>query len=117
MPQRNLAWLLLVPAFVFVAAVFAAVAPAPEREYQLVRSVVDVLAEVDKNYYRELTPDEKRRLVEDMINGGLYRLDKHAQYYNEDSNSSKTIPTASSAASGPSSRSIRKPSDCRSNRR
>jgi carboxyl-terminal processing protease len=84
MPQRNLAWLLVVPSFVFVAAVLAAVAPAPDREYQLVRSVVDVLAEVDKNYYRELTPDEKRRLVEDMINGGLYRLDKHAQYYNED---------------------------------
>jgi len=84
MPQRNLAWLLLVPAFVFIAAVFAAVAPAPEREYQLVRSVVDVLAEVDKNYYRALTPEEKKQFVENMINGGLKRLDKHAQYFNEE---------------------------------
>ena len=84
MPQRNLAWLITVPMLVFAAAVIAAVAPAPDREYQLVRSVVDVLAEVDKNYYRELNPEEKKKLVEDMINGGLYRLDKHAQYFNEE---------------------------------
>src|SRR5207253_2468612 len=50
----------------------------------LVRQVVDVLAEVDSNYVRELNDEEKQKLVEDMINGGLHELDPHSEYLNAD---------------------------------
>ncbi len=42
-----------------------------------------MLAEVDANFYRELTDEEKQQLVEDMINGGLRRLDPHSEYLND----------------------------------
>lgn len=84
MSQRNLAWMLIVPGLVLLGAVLSATAPPPEKDYKLVRSVVDVLAEVDKNYVRELSDDEKKKLVEDMIHGGLSRLDPHSTYFNEE---------------------------------
>lgn len=83
MSHRNLAWLLIVPAVVISAAAMTATAPPPEPEYKMVRTVVDVLADVEKNFYRELTPAEKQQLVEDMVNGGLRQLDPHSAYFNE----------------------------------
>lgn len=82
MSRWNLAWLLIVPAMVVVGLTVTLSAPPPDQDYQLVRTVVDVLAEVEQHYARELTPDEKKKLVEDMINGGLERLDPHSQYFN-----------------------------------
>jgi carboxyl-terminal processing protease len=84
MSKWNLAWVVVVPALVAIGLVVNATAPPPDRDYQLVRSVVDVLAEVDRHYVRELTPDEKKKLVEAMINGGLEKLDEHSQFFNED---------------------------------
>jgi carboxyl-terminal processing protease len=82
MPLRNLVWLLVVPGLVGLGLVIGACAPAPEKDYQLVRQVVEVLAEVDANYVRELNDAERQKLVEDMINGGLHELDKHSVYLN-----------------------------------
>ena len=84
MSQRNLAWLITVPALVLFAAVLAATAPPPEPQYKQVRTIVDVLADVEKNFYRELTDKEKQQLVEDMINGGLQKLDPYSEYFNEE---------------------------------
>lgn len=84
MSRGNLAWLLIVPALMLAGLIFAYSAPAPDQDYQMVRTVVDVLAEIDRNYYRELSPEQKKKLVEDMINGGLRSLDDHSQYFNED---------------------------------
>jgi carboxyl-terminal processing protease len=83
MPLRNLAWLLIVPALVMVGLAVTSSAPAPDKDYLLVRQVVDVLAEVDSNYYRELSDDDRQKLVEDMINGGLHQLDPHSEYLNK----------------------------------
>ena len=83
MPLRNLVWLLIVPGLVALGLAIGYSAPAPDKDYQLVRQIVDVLAEVDANYVRELTDDEREKLVEDMINGGLHKLDPHSQYLNE----------------------------------
>src|SRR5262245_41929945 len=83
MPLRNLIWLLVVPGLVALGLAIGYSAPAPDKDYQLVRQVVEVLAEVDANYVRELTDDERQRLVEDMINGGLHKLDPHSAYLNE----------------------------------
>ena len=84
MSKWNLAWVVLVPALVAAGLVVNALAPPPDRDYQLVRGVVDVLAEVDRNYVRELSPDDKKKLVEEMINGGLARLDEHSTFFNEE---------------------------------
>ena len=83
MPLRNLAWLLIVPALVLLGLAISFSAPAPDNDYKLVRQVVDVLAEVDANYYRELSEEDRQKLVEDMINGGLHELDPHSEYLNE----------------------------------
>lgn len=84
MPLRNLVWLVAVPAVVLVGLAVSYSAPAPDKDYKLVRQVVDVLAEVDANYYRELSDDDRQKFVEAMINGGLHELDPHSEYLNED---------------------------------
>lgn len=81
MSQRNLAWLIVVPALVLLTAVVAWTAPPPDEDFEHVRNIVDVLGEVDKSYYRTLTADQKKQMVKDMINGGLFRLDPASQYF------------------------------------
>src|SRR5205814_6632181 len=49
---------------------------------RLVRQVVDVLAEIDTNYVKELSDEDREKLVEAMINGGLRELDPHSEYLN-----------------------------------
>jgi carboxyl-terminal processing protease len=71
-----------VPAVVVLGLAVVASAPPPDKDYQLVRTIVDVLAEVDRNYVRDLNDDDKKQLVENMINGGLEKLDPHSQYFN-----------------------------------
>jgi carboxyl-terminal processing protease len=83
MPLRNLVWLLVIPGLVALALVLGYSAPAPDRDYRLVRQIVEVLAEVDANYVRQLTDEERQQFVEDMINGGLHSLDPNSQYFNE----------------------------------
>lgn len=56
MPLRNLVWLLIVPALVGLGMVVGYGAPAPDEDYRLVRRFVEVMAEVDANYVRELNP-------------------------------------------------------------
>src|SRR5947208_359112 len=84
MPRQNLAWLLGVAAVVALGLAVAYAVPQKERDrnYELVRLVVDVLDEVDHKYVNKLDDDRKRRLVEDMINGGLDRLDPHSSFIN-----------------------------------
>jgi carboxyl-terminal processing protease len=84
MSRWNLAWLLGIATVALVGIAVSHSAPFRERDkdYELVRLVVDVLDEVDHKYVRELDPDAKRRLVEDMINGGLERLDPHSAFIN-----------------------------------
>lgn len=84
MSRWNLAWLLGVPGLVILGVAVSISAPPPDKDYQLVRTVVDVLAEVDKHYVRELTDKDKQRLVSDMLNGGLEQLDKHSQYFDSE---------------------------------
>ena len=86
MSRYNLAWLISVPMIVLTGAILSLASPTRDRdkEYRLVRTIVDVLAEVDQHYVRPLDDKQKERLVEDMINGGLDRLDPHSQYMNSD---------------------------------
>jgi carboxyl-terminal processing protease len=83
MTHRNLAWLLIVPGLVGLGVAIGYSAPAPDQDYQLVRQFVEVMAEVDANYVRELTPEDRQKFVEDAIGGGLRKLDPHSVYLNE----------------------------------
>src|SRR4051812_47233983 len=84
MPRWNLAWLLGIAAVALLGLAVSHSAPLREKDkdYELVRLLVDVLDEVDHKYVQSLDDERKRRLVEDMINGGLERLDPHSNFIN-----------------------------------
>jgi carboxyl-terminal processing protease len=84
MSRRNLAWLLGVSAVTLFGFAVSYSAPTRERDkdYELVRLLVDVLHEVRHKYVQDVDPQRERKLVEDMINGGLERLDPHSAYIN-----------------------------------
>ena len=82
MPLRNVVWLLVVPGLIGLGLAIGSAAPAPDKDYRLVRQIIEVLAEVDANYVRELSDADRQKLVEDMINGGLHNLDPHSEYLN-----------------------------------
>jgi carboxyl-terminal processing protease len=83
MSRWNLAWLVGIPLVVLLGLTLTYSAPPlrqKDQNYELVKLLVDVLDEVDQNYVRELDPAARRRLVEDMINGGLERLDPYSAF-------------------------------------
>src|SRR3954468_8508495 len=84
MSRRNLFLLLAIAAVSLLGLAVAYSAPTREKDkdYELVRLLVDVLHEVRHKYVVDVNPDRERKLVEDMINGGLERLDPHSQYIN-----------------------------------
>jgi carboxyl-terminal processing protease len=84
MSHRNLGWLLGIAAVALlgIAVSYSAPTRGKDRDYELVRLMVDVLQEVRQRYVVEIDADRERKLVEDMINGGLERLDQHSQYIN-----------------------------------
>lgn len=84
MPRWNLAWLLGISAVCLLGLAVCYSAPQRDRDenYELVKLMVDVLQEVDHKYVQDLDSERKRKLVEDMINGGLERLDQHSTYIN-----------------------------------
>ncbi|MCE9533451.1 MAG: S41 family peptidase [Planctomycetes bacterium] len=86
MSRWNLAWLITVPMMVLTGLVLSYAAPNrdKDKDYKLVKTIVDVLAEVDSKFYRDLNDDERKKLVENMINGGLERLDRYSTYMNDE---------------------------------
>jgi carboxyl-terminal processing protease len=84
MSRRNLAWLIGIAAVSLFGFAVSYSAPTRERDkdYELVHLLVDVLQEVRNKYVIEVDPERERKLVEDMITGGLERLDPHSSYIN-----------------------------------
>jgi carboxyl-terminal processing protease len=84
MSRTNLFWLLGITAVALFGLTVSYSAPTREtdKDYELVRLVVDVLHNVRERYVQDLDGERQRKLVEDMINGGLERLDPHSQYIN-----------------------------------
>jgi carboxyl-terminal processing protease len=82
--RRNLFWALAVASITVFGLAVSYSAPTREKDhdFELVRLVVDVLQEVRQKYVVDVSPERERKLVEDMINGGLERLDPHSQYIN-----------------------------------
>jgi carboxyl-terminal processing protease len=52
--------------------------------HENLKLLVDVLDEVQQKYVKELDQDKMRELVENMINGGLEKLDPHSAFVNQD---------------------------------
>jgi carboxyl-terminal processing protease len=87
MTRFNLGWLVAVPTVIIAGLTFVLAAPRPkakDHDYELVELVVEVLAEVDQKFVRELTLEQKRKFVTDMINGGLERLDPYSEFFDID---------------------------------
>src|SRR5215475_2201862 len=85
MSRSTAVWLVGIPLVVLLGLAISYSAPplrAHDQHYELVKLVVDALGEVDQDYVRELDPIARRKLVEDMINGGLERLDPHSGFMN-----------------------------------
>jgi carboxyl-terminal processing protease len=88
MSRWNLGWLLGITAAALVG--FSVTYSAPSREatvqkkHENLKLLVDVLEEVQDKYVKELDSDKMRELVENMITGGLERLDPHSGFINGD---------------------------------
>ncbi|MGF1581434.1 MAG: S41 family peptidase [Gemmataceae bacterium] len=86
MSRWNLIWLLGALAFVVIGFPIALTAPvltgdSPENnKYKNIKLLVQVLGEVEENYVRPLDDKQMRKVVEDMINGGLSGLDQHSSF-------------------------------------
>ncbi len=84
MPRRNLSWMAGILGLSLVGLAVYAYAPSREmdRDYAMVRLLVDVLHEVRGRYVKPLDEKRERLLIEEMINGGLERLDPYSSYIN-----------------------------------
>lgn len=85
MSRFSAVWLISIPLVILLGLAISYSAPPlrdRDQHYELVKLVVDVLSEVEQNYVRELDPATRRKLVEDMVNGGLERLDQHSGFMN-----------------------------------
>jgi carboxyl-terminal processing protease len=89
MSRSNLYWLLGITAITlfglsltYTAARARQKATENKRDYEAADLLMNVLHEVRERYVIDIDSDRERKLVEDMINGGLERLDPHSAYIN-----------------------------------
>src|SRR5262245_15001687 len=88
MSRWNLAWLLGLTSASLLGLSLTYSAPSKEvnlqKKHENLKLLVDALEEVQQKYVKELDDKKMRELVENMINGGLERLDPHSQFINAD---------------------------------
>src|SRR5438067_812899 len=79
MSRWNLIWLLGILGTYLVGFSLNAFPPqgGAKNKHEDIRLLVDVLEEVDNKYVKQLDDGQRRELVENMINGGLEKLDPH----------------------------------------
>src|SRR5688572_2918966 len=88
MSRWNLAWLIGVTTAAVLGISITYSAPtnptATQQRHKNLKLLVDVLDEVEKKYVKELDQDKMRELVENMVNGGLEKLDPHSGFVGVD---------------------------------
>lgn len=88
MSRWNLAWLVGITTAAVLGISITYSAPTHEtalqKKHQNLKLLVDVLDKVENKYVRKLDQDKMRELVENMINGGLEKLDPHSAFINAD---------------------------------
>lgn len=82
MSRHNLSLIVVVPVLVLLGLAVGLTAPTPDKDYQLLKQIAEVLARIDRDYVRSLSEEERAELIENMIDGGLRRLDDHSEYMN-----------------------------------
>jgi carboxyl-terminal processing protease len=86
MSRWNLSWLLGIGTVSLVGLALLQTVPARssnlQSKHENLRLLVDVLEEVQQKYVKDLDKGKMRELVENMINGGLERLDQHSSFIN-----------------------------------
>src|SRR5262245_56953753 len=85
MSRRNLSWLLGITALTVLGLAVShpsLVSRERDQQYENAKLLLDVLNQVHNRYAVKLSPERERKLLEDMINGGLDRLDPHSVYLN-----------------------------------
>jgi carboxyl-terminal processing protease len=88
MSRWNLVWLLGIVSTYLIGYSISLSAPQKDKnvveKHENIRLVIDVLEEVQNKYVKEMNKEQMRELVENMINGGLEKLDPHSAYINAD---------------------------------
>ena len=88
MSRWNLAWLIGVTTAAVLGISITYSAPtnptATQQKHRNLKLLVDVLDEVQRKYVKELDQDKMRELVENMVNGGLEKLDPHSGFIGSD---------------------------------
>src|SRR5439155_10952373 len=86
MSRWNLSWLLGIATVSLVSLAVLQTVPARssslQSKHENLRLLVDVLEEVQQKYVKDLDKGKMRELVENMVNGGLERLDQHSAFIN-----------------------------------
>ncbi|MFO0964446.1 MAG: S41 family peptidase [Gemmataceae bacterium] len=87
MSRSNLAWLVVLLAFGLVGLSMFMTLPTPastlQEKHENYKLVVDILEEIQQKYAKELKPEDVRKLIENMVNGGLRDFDQHSYFYNK----------------------------------
>src|ERR1051325_5517715 len=85
MSRWNLSWLLGITAAALIGVSITYSMPkAHNKKHQNLKLVAEVLEEVESRYVKKLSEKQMRELVENMINGGLEKLDPHSAFSNAD---------------------------------
>jgi len=88
MSRWNLAWLVGISAAAILGISLTFSAPTQQgnlqKRQQNLKLLVEVLDEIEKKYVKELDQKKMRELVENMIQGGLEKLDPHSGFINAD---------------------------------
>jgi carboxyl-terminal processing protease len=87
MSRWNLAWLVGACAATLLGLSLTATAQREASrpgKHDNLKLLVEVLDDVQQKYVRELDQEKMRELVENMINGGLDKLDPHSAFINQD---------------------------------
>jgi carboxyl-terminal processing protease len=84
MSRWNLVWLLGIFGSCVIGFSISLSAPQQDskNKHEDIRLIIDVLEEVDHKYVKPLDETKRRELVENMINGGLEKLDPHSAFIN-----------------------------------
>ena len=88
MSRWNLAWLIGITTAAVLGISITYSAPtnptSTQQKHRNLKLLVDVLDEVQRKYVKELDQDKMRELVENMVNGGLEKLDPHSGFISAD---------------------------------
>jgi carboxyl-terminal processing protease len=88
MSRWNLAWLVgaCAAALFGLSLTYSTLGGGPNRQgkHDNLKLLADVLDEVQQKYVKELDHDKMRELVENMVNGGLEKLDPHSGFISQD---------------------------------